>query len=460
LAVQNAIKLAANHLTDVQNDDGGFDWIEDGNTTTGSSTNVVGVTALGILKAYELKEKAIYETALAEVYMYLHNTGEPSYNWDGTKYTEFFHPGDPDLYFLVWLAEAAAADPTLMAAITAKVPTTTSASQIADMARTRWDNRVLYMGASATPANGNATTYAQRERDRRYDASQFGLIPWNLSLQVNAALALDDYYPGQGYDTQADDIAEVIFDSMGSGNPYFNTDDDTAYGYTIGIAGAVDAFASTELHSGRLATYTALLLSTQEGDGSWNADYQDTAYCVLALMKEGSTTSVNAAQDGADWLESVQDAGGGWLYSPTEYLEVTSEAAYAMYMSLGSSSIGLTASIPDIVAISATPTTIDFGTLLPGQSSDSKYILVENVGTRTVDIDASVIGSSSMITDNLWLRQSDGSPGWDQGSPWDDIILGLVMGDDEELETILEVPSSHVPAGTETATLLFEATAD
>lgn len=124
-----------------------------------------------------------------------------------------------------------------------------------------------------------------------------------------------------------------------------------------------------------------------------------------------------------------------------------------------SSAVGLEVDVPDIVAISATPTTIDFGTLLPGEESDHYYIIVENVGTRTVDVDASVIGSSTMIADNLWLRQSDNSPTWAQGTDWDDIVTGLTMSADEELETYLEVPSSHVPAGTETATLLFEATA-
>jgi hypothetical protein len=123
-----------------------------------------------------------------------------------------------------------------------------------------------------------------------------------------------------------------------------------------------------------------------------------------------------------------------------------------------SSAVGLEVNVPDIVAIAVDPTSIDFGTLLPGDLSAIYTIDVENVGTHEVDVDASVVGST-MITGNLWLRNSSGTPDWDQGSPWADIVTDLAMGATESCQTQLEVPGDYTPAGPETATLIFEATA-
>jgi hypothetical protein len=171
---------------------------------------------------------------------------------------------------------------------------------------------------------------------------------------------------------------------------------------------------------------------------------------TLAEWKAGSVVPAITSSDKVLRLEIEID---NWIIDTQAYVDNIKVNGDL------SSAVGLEVDVPDIVAISVDPTTIDFGTLLPGDSSSSYYITVENVGTRTVDVDASVIGSSTMIANNLWLRQSDGSPGWNKGTDWLDIILGLTMGDSEELQTYLEVPGDHTPAGTETATLVFEATA-
>jgi len=123
------------------------------------------------------------------------------------------------------------------------------------------------------------------------------------------------------------------------------------------------------------------------------------------------------------------------------------------------STVGLTVGVPDIVAISASPTSIDFGTLLPGQTSAVFNITVENVGTQTVDVDASATGSA-MICTNLMLRNppKDWSD-WVVGTPWSNIVEGLVMGASDVVNTKLPVPGDYTPAGPEAATLIFEATA-
>lgn len=119
------------------------------------------------------------------------------------------------------------------------------------------------------------------------------------------------------------------------------------------------------------------------------------------------------------------------------------------------SSVGLTTDVPDIVAISASPTSIDFGTLYPGETSATFDITVENIGTHEVDVDAYVY-EAGLFYDNLQLSIGTG---WYIWSYWTSIITDLAMGDSELVYTRLPVPSDYTPSGTETATLIFEATA-
>jgi len=123
-----------------------------------------------------------------------------------------------------------------------------------------------------------------------------------------------------------------------------------------------------------------------------------------------------------------------------------------------SGSVGLTATVPDIVAISVNPTSINFGTLLPGSTSDVFTITVKNVGTRTVNVDAGVSGSAGdLFFDNLAMRLD--SSGGGSTRPWSGIITNLAMDGSTYVQTWLPVPSDYTPSGTETATLVFEATA-
>lgn len=118
------------------------------------------------------------------------------------------------------------------------------------------------------------------------------------------------------------------------------------------------------------------------------------------------------------------------------------------------SSVGLTADVPDIVAISVDPTSIDYGALLPGQTSDVEQVTVTNIGTHTVDVDAEVVGDA-LFCDNLELYTS----AWVSGPNWTGVITNLAMDGSKYVQTRLPVPSDYTPSGTETGTLVFEATA-
>lgn len=124
--------------------------------------------------------------------------------------------------------------------------------------------------------------------------------------------------------------------------------------------------------------------------------------------------------------------------------------------SVGSSGpVGLTVTVPDIIAISVNPSSLDFGTLVPGSTSDVLDIIVTNVGTHTVDVDADVSGSpGDLFYNDLELR--DYVPAWSKRD-WPLVANDLAMGASQALKTKLTVPSGYTPSGSETATLTFTA---
>lgn len=112
-------------------------------------------------------------------------------------------------------------------------------------------------------------------------------------------------------------------------------------------------------------------------------------------------------------------------------------------------SVGLTVDIPEITAISVTPTSINFGTLYPGDSSVVTTLTVENIGTVTIDVDARVEPTPTVF-DNLLVGTL--------GVPTTGLIAGLVGGGSSVVDVQLVVPSDYNAKGVETATLIFEAT--
>ena len=116
----------------------------------------------------------------------------------------------------------------------------------------------------------------------------------------------------------------------------------------------------------------------------------------------------------------------------------------------------LTVELPDIVAISVNPTSIDFGSLIPGQASAEYDVAVVNVGTHQCKVDADVSGSGGdLFYDNLYLKNLSGGYSL---RDWGDIITGLNMNQSQTLRTYLQVPSDYTPVGVETAQLTFTVT--
>ena len=344
-----AITAAVDRLVAEQNPNGGFRmWISE--TPPGYlRTHNIGVTATGILKAYELQDKTEYETALAMAYKFVldHEPGWIQDPGDTTKWKE--SPGGvnswPDIHFLIGLSEAAESDSSLLAAINALIEPDITANDIAALAKYRWDDRLNHAGAVWPSDVGTATGMAKWLVDLRVGQGYGTLIPWDLEAAVKSAIALDEKYPEGGYLGQADAITEEIYDCIYGDPSYLDIHDPTERCYTLGLAGAIEAFSETGLYPGEADEIKDQLIAYQNEAGFWDANdrtdedagtqcVQETAYSVMALVEHGDADARTAAMKGCNWLVNTQDTLGGWnpssFESGDENLEVDGEATWAL----------------------------------------------------------------------------------------------------------------------------------
>ena len=216
------------------------------------------------------------------------------------------------------------------------------------LAKGRYQTKISSVGDYNGDGEVNATDIAEYIRDVRHSQGYDGMIPWDINFYVQAALSLDSYYPGEGYDQDAIAMADVIYKDMTGDPGYFiHPVDQWFYYYVLGLSGALQAFTSTGTHltgSFSAEEIKNFLVENQSNDGSWNStsywdgtnwywvypDVQSTAYAIMALISYGDSASISAATKAADWLISKQNPNGGWTVS-SECPEVDSEAAQAIF---------------------------------------------------------------------------------------------------------------------------------
>lgn len=113
--------------------------------------------------------------------------------------------------------------------------------------------------------------------------------------------------------------------------------------------------------------------------------------------------------------------------------------------------VSLFVDLPGIVAISVTPTNIDFGTLYPGETSGTTMITVSNIGTVTVDVAALLDPATGTVFDNLELGGTSPPSSWAG-------MTDLAVSGGDTVPAELVVPSNYSALGVEIATLIFIAT--
>ncbi len=316
------ITKGADRLVATQNNDGGWEWENpDTNQATGiSAPNTLGVTAQGILDAYKITKNNSYLNACISTYnRLLTNSTNPD---------PWYHKiRGSDITFLVELSEV------------------TGDSAYADFAKTRYQTLLNDPVIQSFHSHPNtATGLAEYLRD--YRISQSALISWDINRYILGVLALNRYYPGQGFDADANLMVEVIYTSLYVNPVDFDLLNSNQNFYWFAYTGAVDAFMTTGLHLDKIDFLKATLLASQLTTGSMagsfldvtyssgppvtSPDAQVTAYAVMALLKAGENP---AAKKGVKYLVKTQSPNGCWTEDTgtTENTEVTSEAIQVIY---------------------------------------------------------------------------------------------------------------------------------
>jgi len=270
LGEYSAIIRGADRLLQTQNMDGGWNW----QTGTPSHTNVLGVTAYGVLRAYQMTGEQKYMDSLEKAYDYANNA-VPVYT--GNKETTLGVDSCPDITWLVEMSEL------------------TGDSKYANLAKERYDQRIA--------AFGGADAFADYLVSVRPD----GLAPWDIDLCVKAAKALNVYYGEKNYADDKTAMAKVSFDAMYGISPTFDPSNPSEGDYVIGLAGAIDTFRVTSIGNDKLDSLVDYLLGAQKSNGCWQSegsdDAQATAYAVLELQQLAYVEDYCTNSDNFQWLQ-------------------------------------------------------------------------------------------------------------------------------------------------------------
>ena len=318
----------AQYLMDLQSPtDGGWDWTSYIFTHSGnnSSGNLYGVTAGTLYELYLLDPTTdLWNAMTAAADWMVVNGPDTAYDIDS----------GPDIVFLMNYASLPGVG----------TPATYQAA-----AKAIWDNRKLENGGSAI----DFCNYLYAGW-----SGNTGLAAWDVAAYCRGAQMLGDLY-GAPYITDAVDIADFFHNDsfLSPGTGWFEvtvTANDYDY-YTLGVTGLIRLFHMTGLHADKLPILYGLLLDCQFADGGFNgsygtasggADYQVTAYAVMALDGTDPVIPANstALYDAAVWLGTYQDASGGFLYGDGMHVpEEGSECTFALFLAAENASANITA---------------------------------------------------------------------------------------------------------------------
>ena len=297
-AEKEVITRAADRLVATQNNDGGWDWVLDEDSTDESPKNTIGVTAMGTLEGYAVTGKVEHKNAAIKAYNLIKDkwSGDASWRIKG-----------PDISFLVKLSEVQ------------------GDSTYADLARAEY--------LETLSKNGGISGLVSLIKNNRISKDNLpALIPWDINLYVKGALALNKKYPGEGFDADARAMTEETYNSIYGTSPDVDLSN-TTQDYFLSIhTGAAESFALTGLHSDKKESLLADLLSRRESQGLFldnygDKDFQTTAYAIMSLL---SGNNRSGSIKSAEYLRDSQESNGGWGVGINGETEVDSEVAHAL----------------------------------------------------------------------------------------------------------------------------------
>lgn len=328
---------AGNGFTDIDPDDGGWDWIINKNATEHSSdpspTNLHGLIGLALYQTRMRSGSGMgSRIPLSRLYGGSFSSGSQQAG------PPAIHEWIPDRVSIAChdVAMACEADPEISAAptfiflICLDQYDPYSGLGYAALARTRYDAKIA--------DHGSALLLAETIRDFRGGIHQDGFIAYDLYWFAEAALWLDEAFPGEGYDTDALVFAQVIADDIHNPSGFFDPYNPQEFAWTIGLACGAAAFHRTGIEPELTADMYENMMTMQKSGGAfkWSVNYpaanhQATAYAVLALSLTGGSIHTTAGRAATAWIASKQAANGGWdLGQNEENPTVDAELLFAM----------------------------------------------------------------------------------------------------------------------------------
>lgn len=289
-----AIHDAADRVVESQRTD--LDWEGTWYWYAGSTydaTNLTGVTALGLLEAYnDTNDTAYLDAAIDAADFIMVHLGSGA---TGTQH--HVRTTAPDIVFLHRLAEV------------------TGDSSYATRADAEWANITSYSYLS-TAGDLDALFRAINRPSA-----------WDIAYYLEAAHLSGD-------SAWADDAAAIVANHSDS----FYYDSNNPW-YALNLAGAIRALVGSgygdqySAEIGAMLDSLIALVDKDDGIGGW---VQDTSYAVMAFRTVGGSAN-KYANDLGRWLAENQQTNGGWLESNgTEYFDRNGEALRALSMTIGS----------------------------------------------------------------------------------------------------------------------------
>lgn len=303
-----AITLTADRLVALQSSaDYGWDWkVTDATGHSGdpSSSNLYGVTALGLIDAHEVTDVQSYLDAAKSVADTMIGYGT---DYAGFKDAGFGHSFD--LRFLMRYAEAS------------------GNTNYSSFAKNYWawvKARVL------EPPDVNVYADGKQEEFYQFYVQyvSHGFAAWGAGDFGLAALAMGDT-------AWASSMAQVVSGHLSEIS--VEAERFIGWGKALEFLNAVDPVT----YSTQITGLVTNLKTSQNTDGSWGTGEnpegyaQDAAYAIMGLAAVGGVDAIPAARGGADWLVTNQGYDtieGGWNNSTgnIEYSETNSEALQAL----------------------------------------------------------------------------------------------------------------------------------
>ncbi|MBY0494736.1 MAG: carboxypeptidase regulatory-like domain-containing protein [Cyanobacteria bacterium] len=383
--VTTLLLSGGNRLQQLQNPDGGW-YFRATDTSCGagagvSCPNIIGVTALGLISAYQRSgDLTVLADAVAagELLKSVH-TASP-----------LQQPFSQDLEFLVALSDATA-DPQYAALASSWFGTVTSAFPIAA-------NRVTW------------------QLDGRNTQGLRTLAVWDLASLVRSAKAAGNIGYASGLasaiiaqEAQWKDVdASHRWDQCASPSGCGPAGNALAFDYTLlGMGSLLWAMHDLPGFDVKINEYRSWLLSQQDAAGSWDVgDLQITSYVAMGLGAVGGTGTNAAIQSAVSFFLAHQLPAGGWPFSfvngvaGREYAMVDSEVMRAIATLYGTQAgAGVTVTPSQLASVTFSEVTTAGETtvvaLAAAGTVPAGYSIVEGL-TYEVETTASIAGTSTI----------------------------------------------------------------